>query len=304
MRRNMSQERTQIGKGFYFYRDGFGFSPGFTGYEVADMLMGSTIFTSTGMPGFVPRNVISWENALFVQDDWHVSPNLTLNLGLRWDVFTPYYEEDDRMANWDPVAQRLVLPDQNGVPRSTIDTDMDNFGPRLGFNYLLSDKTSLRGGYGIFYSLDRGGIDRQLTENPPAVVTEYRFGFDGCIPGSCVSLSDPDSVAHPGRPEPPRLLPQDQASFHSTRSETTRSAAVEPERAAWLFANTSGLIGVCRHAWADNLATMSRRPVLRVMSPAGSAPPWYIGSRVNARCRPPSGEINPNGTLVSWPRTT
>jgi hypothetical protein len=251
MRRNMSQERTQVGKGFYFFRDAFGFAPGFSGYEVADMLIGHTDFTSTGMPGFVPRNAISWENALFVQDDWHVRPNLTLNLGLRWDVFTPYYEEDDRMANWDPVAQRLVLPDQGGVPRSTIDTDMDNFGPRLGFNYLLSDRTSFRGGYGIFYSLDRGGIDRQLTENPPAVVTEYRFGG---IPGANVSLWEPIPLPTPVDPTNP-VLPQGSGIVYIPRdSETTEvqqwSLSVQHE----LFANTSGMLAYVGTR-ADNLAT-------------------------------------------------
>ena len=64
------------------------------------------------------------------------------------------------------------MPRSERRTRSTLNTDKDNFGPRLGFSYLLNDKTALRGGYGIFYSVDRGGIDNQLTENPPAVVTE------------------------------------------------------------------------------------------------------------------------------------
>ncbi|HUP47459.1 MAG TPA: TonB-dependent receptor [Thermoanaerobaculia bacterium] len=218
MRRNMAQERTQFGKGFYFFRDGFGFQPGFSGYEVSDMLVGTTDFTATGVPGFVPRNAISWENSLFVQDDWRVTPDLTLNLGLRWDVYTPYYEENDRMANFDPVTQRLVVPGQGGVPRSTIDTDMDNFGPRIGFNYLLNERTSLRGGYGIFYSLDRGGIDSQLTENPPGATTEFRFGGD---PGSRVRLSDPIPLPTPVDPLSP-VLPLGSGIVYIPRdSETT-----------------------------------------------------------------------------------
>jgi outer membrane receptor protein involved in Fe transport len=201
MRRDLAQQRTQYGKGFYFFRDAFGFSPGYSGYEVADMLVGTTNFTATGEPGYVPRDAISWENAVFVQDDWRVNPNLTLNLGLRYDLFTPYYEKNNKLANYDPVTQRLVLPGQNGVPRSTLNTDRNNFGPRLGFNYLLNDKTAFRGGYGIFYSLDRGGIDRQLTENPPAVVTEFRFGG----PGTNVSLSDPIPLPTPVDPNSPDL---------------------------------------------------------------------------------------------------
>lgn len=219
LRRNLAQERTQVGKGFYFFRDAFGFTPGYTGYEVADMLIGQTDFTATGKPGFVPRNVISWENSVYAQDDWRVSPRLTLNLGLRWDVYTPYYEQDDQLANFDPVAQRLVLPGQNGVPRSTVDTDMNNLGPRVGFNYLVDPKTALRGSFGVFYSLDRGGIDKQLTENPPAVVTEYRFGG---VPGSHVRLNDPiplPTVVDPGSPD----LPQGSGLVYVPRDSKTTS---------------------------------------------------------------------------------
>ena len=252
MRRNLAQQRTQFGKGFYFFRDSFGYTPGFSGYEVADMLIGTTDFTATGVPGFVARNVISWENAIFAQTDWRVNPNLTLNLGLRWDVYTPYYEEDDKLANYDPVTQQLVLPGQNGVPRSTIDTDMNNFGPRLGFNYLLNDKTALRGGYGIFYSLDRGGIDRQLTENPPSVVTEFRFGGD---PGAKVKLSDPIPLPTPVNAQNPKLPQGSGVVFIPRDSETTEvqqwSLGVQRE----VLANTSAMVAYVGTR-ADNLAAL------------------------------------------------
>jgi hypothetical protein len=202
MRRDMSQERTQFGKGFYFFRDGFGFQQGYSGYEVADMLVAKTNFTATGIPGFVPRDTLNWENSVFVQDDWHVNPKLTLNLGLRYDYFTPYYEKNNKLANYDPVTQRLVLPGQNGVPRSAINTDKNNFGPRLGFAYIVNEMTVLRGGYGIFYAFDRGGIDNQLTENPPAVVTQFIFGSD---PGANVRISDPIPLPTPVDPKNPVL---------------------------------------------------------------------------------------------------
>jgi outer membrane receptor protein involved in Fe transport len=216
LRRSMDQERTRFGKGFYFYRDAFGFSPGYTGYEVADMLIGTTNFTATGEPGFVRRETISWENALFAQDDWHVNPNLTLNLGLRWDLLTPYYETNDRLANYDPVTQTLVIADQNGASRSTLDTNRRNFGPRLGFNYLLNDRTSIRGAYGIFFSPDRGGIDNELTENPPAVVTEFRFSG----PGANVHLWDPIPLPTPVNPNNPDL-PQGSGIVYIPRDSKT-----------------------------------------------------------------------------------
>lgn len=239
IRRSLDQERTQVGKGFYFYRDAFGFAPGYTGYEVADMLIGRTNFTATGKPGFVPRESISWENSVYAQDDWRVNKRLTLNLGVRWDVYTPYYEKDNQLANFDPATGRLVLPGQNGVPRSTLDTDMNNVGPRLGFNYLLDERTAVRGSFGVFYSLDRGGIDKQLTENPPAVVTEYRF--DGA-PGANIRLSDPiplPEVVDPASPD----LPQGSGLVYIPRDTKTTSvqqfsASVQRE----LTRNTSAMV--------------------------------------------------------------
>jgi outer membrane receptor protein involved in Fe transport len=251
MRRTLGQQRTRFGKGFYFYRDAFGFSPGYTGYEVADMLIGTTNFTATGVPGFVPRNTISWENALFAQDDWHVNPKLTLNLGLRWDLFTPYYEDNNLMANYDPVTQTLLIPDQN-TSRSTLRTNYKNFGPRLGFNYLLTDKTAIRAAYGVFYSLDRGGIDNQLTENPPAVVTEFRFGTD---PGANVRLSDPIPLPDPVSASNP-VLPQGSGIVyipHDSNNTKIRQWSVSGQQE--LNGNTSAMVAYVGTR-AHNLATI------------------------------------------------
>ncbi|HWX23966.1 MAG TPA: TonB-dependent receptor, partial [Vicinamibacteria bacterium] len=164
IRRDLNFQRTNFGKGFYSFSDSVGtpgasISLGQTGYEVANMLLGATSFTATGVPGYVPREDINWETSVFAQDDWRVNQKLTLNLGLRYDVFFPYYEAKDQLANFDPTTGTLVLPNQNGVPRSTLNTDYGDIGPRLGFAYILNEKTVLRGGYGIFYTLDRGGVD-------------------------------------------------------------------------------------------------------------------------------------------------
>lgn len=251
MRRSLAQQRTQYGKGFYFFRDSFGFQPGYTGYEVADMLIGKTSFTTSANPGYVPRDVLSWENALYAQDDWHFNPKLTLNLGLRWDLLTPYYEKDNKLANYDPVTGRLVIPDKNGASRSTLKTNYDNFGPRLGFSYAINERTAVRGAYGIFYTLDRGGIDRQLTENPPAVVSEFRFGGgDPCTPvGACVALSEPiplPTVVDPNNP----VLPAGSALVYIPRDSKNTSVhqwnlGIQRE----LMPNTSGMLAyVGNHA--------------------------------------------------------
>ncbi len=221
LRRDLTFERTRFGKGFYFYSD-FTATPGnkpelgHTGYEVAEMLVGKTQFTATGVPGFVPRETLSWENAVFVQDDWRVTRKLTLNLGLRYDVFTPYYEKDDQLANYDPTTRTLVLAGQGGAPRATVDTDYNNLGPRVGFAYQINDQTVLHGGYGIFYSLDRGGVDNQLSENPPGVVTQFRFGGQGAN----VRMSEPiplPQAVDPGNP----VLPDGSGLVYVPRDNKT-----------------------------------------------------------------------------------
>src|SRR6185503_9505185 len=95
-----------------------------------------------GQPRFTERTT-DW--AFFAQDDWRVSPRLTLNLGLRWD-----YE-----AFPEPFLVNPALPQTGNRP-----SDKNNFGPRIGFATALrgNGKTSLRGGYGIYYGRVNGTI--------------------------------------------------------------------------------------------------------------------------------------------------
>jgi len=187
IQRHIGSLQSDLGKGFYFFDDSQatpGNKPavGRTGYEVAEMLIGRTSFTTAAF--VTPTTAINFENGFFAQDDWRASRRLTLNLGLRYDVFTPPHEANDHLANYDPVSKKLIVPG-NGVPSSTIDTDKNNFGPRFGLAYDLTGdgKTVLRGGYGIFYSLDRGGIANQLTQNPPFNTEEFRFFFGDVTAG-------------------------------------------------------------------------------------------------------------------------
>jgi hypothetical protein len=163
-----------------------------TGYEVSDLLAGFVDGyghgTSTGTVG-----TRTWESGLFVQDDWRISPKLTLNLGLRYDILTWPYEVKDRQANFDLTTGALVLPNQNGYPRELVNNNWKNFGPRVGFAYQLGSggKTVVRGGFGLFYFLDRGGISNQLAQNPPFAGSNaftygggYRITLSGQLPCS------------------------------------------------------------------------------------------------------------------------
>ena len=88
----------------------------------------------------------------FVQDDWRATSNLTLNLGLRYDVFTPYTEQDNHLVNVDIARSAILVAGQNSVSRTAgIQTDYNNLAPRLGFSATLPALTVVRGGYGLSF---------------------------------------------------------------------------------------------------------------------------------------------------------
>ena len=170
LRRDVALYRPNRGKG-YFFLIGNGDpsqcgGAASTGHEQADLLIGFVCNYQIGPP-FGTVGTRNWENALFAQDDWKVTKRLTLNLGLRYEVFTDPTEMYGRQANFDLSNGQLILA-KDGKDSLT-KTDRNNFGPRVGFAYDLDGKgkSSLRGGYGLFYFLDRGGIDNQLAQNPP-----------------------------------------------------------------------------------------------------------------------------------------
>ncbi len=178
------------GKGFFnLWGDGGGLSP--TGYEVSDLLAGFVHNYFVGpVLGF--SHTRNYETGYYAQDDWRVNRRLTLNLGLRYDLYTWPYETNNLQANFDLATGALVLPGTAGYSKSLIRTDTNNFAPRIGFAYSATDdgKTVIRGGYGIFYFLDRGGIDNQLAQNPPfsgQSQFQYENGFRINLAGEAAS---------------------------------------------------------------------------------------------------------------------
>ena len=143
-----------------------------SGSSVADALLG---LTSTAQI-MTPRNVsqISWAYEFYVQDNWKVTPKLTLNLGLRYEYQAPYWERNDRAANFLfdpglPGAGTLVPVSGDSVEARTFQRrDLNNWGPRVGFAYQPTASTVIRGGYGIFYdNLSQLPSSSQPVQNPP-----------------------------------------------------------------------------------------------------------------------------------------
>lgn len=124
-------------------------------------------------PGAAAREIRSKDVGLFIQDDWKVNNRLTVNLGLRYDYFGPFFDTNGRFVTYDPSIQaagqtgtlngffqadnaRTPIPGIPQIDRSLIPSDKNNFGPRVGFALkpFDSDRFVLRGGYGVYF--DRG----------------------------------------------------------------------------------------------------------------------------------------------------
>ena len=138
--------------------------------NLADFMFGNR--SAYALTTYAIVNLRQRYNFMYFQDDIKVSPKLTINAGLRYEIVTPQYEKDNRLANFNPATNSLIQARSGGVySRALVNTPLNNFGPRLGFAYSASDKTVLRGGYGIGYTQwNRAGGENNLTYNGPNVV--------------------------------------------------------------------------------------------------------------------------------------
>jgi len=108
----------------------------------------------------------------YLQDDWRVNPALTLNLGLRYEIGTPQWEDDNFLTNFDPATNTLVQAHEGSVyDRALVHVDTNNLAPRLGAAYSLNEKTVVRAAYGTSYvQFNRLGGENLLSFNGPHVV--------------------------------------------------------------------------------------------------------------------------------------
>lgn len=168
----------------------------------------SALFVRNARPAL---DVSNTESGVFVQDDWRIHPRLTLNLGLRYELITPFVDKNDLMVNFDPngkgnggrkgvfvVPTTAVLSQIHpffinwgtitakdaGVGRGLVNTDKNNFAPRLGAAWRVTDNSVIRGGYGIVYptSAAQGMRDAIATNTfNQSVRNRQTVGFPGGI---------------------------------------------------------------------------------------------------------------------------
>jgi hypothetical protein len=168
--------------GSFTYGGGYSNAGGSTVSDTywADFLFGTT--NAYSLANYYVAHLTQNMHNLYAQDDWHVMPRLTLNIGLRWEYGSPYADLYNRISNFDPVSQTVLTTTPgavagNGITpfsgggtygKTLVNPDFTDFGPRFGFAYALDPTTAIRGGFGISYAhYTRAGSGDILGINAP-----------------------------------------------------------------------------------------------------------------------------------------
>ncbi|WP_041586543.1 TonB-dependent receptor [Terriglobus saanensis] len=129
----------------------------FTNFTLSDFLLGDV--TSFSQNGGENGSVSGWMTGFYAQDQFKLRPNLTINMGLRWDPYTPFSIEGGRGAAFVPGQQStrypgapagVVFPGDAGVNSAIMPTSYKYFEPRIGIAYQPFPKTAIRAGFGLF----------------------------------------------------------------------------------------------------------------------------------------------------------
>jgi len=178
----MSEELHNVENGYFQFNQALE-----TGIDFADFLIGAPgVFEQGQTPA---GNTRSFYVGAFAQDSWRLRPNLTVNYGVRWDVISPWWEKHNEIETLKLGEQSVlfpnsptgwVFPGDPGIPKTIAPVRYNNFAPRLGLAYspsvnsgffgkLLgtSGATSIRLGYGMFYSAFEGGYDFSVIGDAP-----------------------------------------------------------------------------------------------------------------------------------------
>ena len=203
-----------------------------------------------------PPDYRSWEPSGFAQDSWKVTPKMTVLLGVRYDVYTPFTEAHNHISNYDffgaladpstATGSALKVAGQNGVSATAgIPTSYDNVAPRVGFSYSATPRTVIRGGYGLSYFPGNYTSNGDLKNAPftsiyspscqssLAVTIEMQQNKFTGQNQDCVNIGAPGAIsgteAIPAPPTTPTLVPLATITGLSFVAEATnfRSALIQ-----------------------------------------------------------------------------
>jgi outer membrane receptor protein involved in Fe transport len=166
----------------------FSFNGTVTGNFIADLLLGAAATEARGTE-LVAQHLRTWEPSTYVQDDWRFNRWLTFNLGVRYEIYTPFTEVNGYMANFDPVSEMIVSPDLLGAQHTGkadgLSTTFTNIAPRIGFAASLGHGTVLRGGFGMTYFTAPSSVS---VGNAPPFMGNQGCGVQGSMqPAVCTA---------------------------------------------------------------------------------------------------------------------
>jgi len=180
-------------------RSSFTFNPRYTGNAFADLLIGAPSITTLGTE-ILRSHTIQNGHYMFIQDSWKATSRLTVSMGLRYELRLPWYDKRGFATsfNWqtgqlDPGLQNLTLqPWETGrfiANRPLISFSKTGFLPRLGLAYRVSDRLTIRAGYGAYASEPVYAVPESFGGNARPGATTRQFIANATVPN--ISLSDP-----------------------------------------------------------------------------------------------------------------
>ncbi|HEV2273345.1 MAG TPA: TonB-dependent receptor [Acidobacteriaceae bacterium] len=145
-----------------------------SGNSIADLLLGYG-YDSTRVPTAPDFHVIYSQYAGYFEDDWKILPNLMLNLGMRYEYFSPTRDAHNVLSNFQPSNNTMIVEGQPGVGSYLYGKDLNNFGPRIGLAYqpMHNNKTVVHAAYGAFYNSPAIGNGANLSM---AIQVPFRLG--------------------------------------------------------------------------------------------------------------------------------
>ena len=225
-------------------RGQFGFTGGVTGNPVADFVLGLPLTTQVSA-GLTPARIFTTFYDGYILDDWKVKPNLTINLGLRYEANMPVQDQRGLARNFD-LATGTLFP-APGVRTRLYRFDDNNFAPRLGIAYRPgnSEKWVIRAGTGVFYSTPEFNTVVDFNLNPPFFTTDqFRTS-----PATVLTLANPFPSGSQQAAGAPSIYSIDANDYRDAftlewtfgiQRQITRSLSFD---ATYMGSKTTGLLG-------------------------------------------------------------
>ena len=178
-------------------RGSFTFDGTYTGSALADFMLGY-IKSDNVNPTHTDTNLTDITQAYYVNDDWKATDRLTINLGLRWDYFQPYTQNNDQFADIYQngfLLSSVFTPANSPYGRGLLQRNLNDFGPRFGFAYRprLLGESVVRGGYGIYYTAEVSNAIFAMAEGAQATAGATVIGNLNGRPN--VFFNDPFAAA-------------------------------------------------------------------------------------------------------------